>query len=152
MPAHRICVFPLVFSLLFVWLGIASAQDGHSRLHNIPNQEPESQVFKADIGDLFVFLDAVIAASQKPSCEEMGIAVQSISADVKMRAARTIANINDLYISDETILEVEARSSQIAKAAVSCPPLLFAHKNVATVALSLEKHQKESVKDNNPGN
>lgn len=69
-----------------------------------------------------------------------------------MRAARTIANIDDLYISDEAILEIDAKSSQIAKAAISCPSLLLAHKNVATIANSLEKHQKESTKNNHFGN
>lgn len=148
MQAYRICLLPLVFSLCFVGLGSALAQDGHSRTQNAPNLDQDNQAFKPETVDLLNFLDAVMVASQKPSCEEMSIAVQSISAEIKMRAARTIANIDDLYISDEVILEIDAKSSQIAKVAISCPALLLAHKNVATIANSLEKHQKESAKDN----
>lgn len=152
MQAYRICLLPLAFSLCFVGINSALAQEGHFRTQNAPNLEQDNQAFKPAIVDLVDFLDAVIVASQKPSCEEMSIAVQSISAETKMRAARTIANIDDLYISDEAILEIDAKSSQIAKAAISCPSLLLAHKNVATIANSLEKHQKESTKNNHFGN
>lgn len=113
-------------------------------------QDDEKFIYKADTNDLFVFLDAVITASQNASCEEMNAAAQNISAEIKMRAARTIANIEKIDIDEKTIQEIDAKSSQIAKTANNCPALLIAHKNVATIAHSLEKHQKESIKRKTP--
>ncbi|MCL2326400.1 MAG: hypothetical protein FWC40_07915 [Proteobacteria bacterium] len=99
----------------------------------------------ANIEDIITFLDSVVSASQKRTCREVRLTVAGISPQIKLNAARAIASIDELSVSDEALERVEELSTQIAQAAVDCKSLLDAHKEVAMRASALKAETSSQV-------